>query len=90
MGQAEQDSYTYGHMALKSGRPITKVSSGRFQAEASDLGLEPGLWPAILTLGLEGRRYDLERRWQVENRGEFVGWRYSNRTGDVELLVLND
>jgi len=66
---------------------VLKIADGEYVAEASTLGLPPGLWPEEIVY--QGLVYEKHRR-KDHGGGELAGWSYKHfMTGNV-LVVYND
>jgi len=65
------------------------IGGYRFCADASDLGLAPGVWPTIITTDFgNGQPLLFEREvMEGEERRAMV---YAQRSGLIEVIIFND
>lgn len=67
------------------------VGESELIADASDIGLAPGEWPAAISVVDDERECHLfERGSSRTHNGELVAMTYRTRDGLIELTVLND
>lgn len=68
---------------------IIEVEAHRFMADASDLGLRVGEWPASFETDA-GNGQPFVRQGPKYHEGELIGYSYRQSLGCISLTIQND
>ena len=69
---------------------LFEVAPHRFVAEASDLGLKPGEWPAMLPTKIGNGEPLLRGHVERGTEGDLIWVRYRQENGCLSVKIIND
>jgi hypothetical protein len=74
-------------MIISSDKASFSLTTGKFVAEASTLGMPVGSFPEVIRYGAYGA-FRMPKK-NINNEGELESIEYKNASGEI-LLILND
>ena len=69
---------------------LTEVSPASFYAEASEIGLPPGVFPDTIMTEVGNHQHLNRIRDLLDYDGQFLGMVYTQAFGNLKVVVLND